>query len=914
MVARLLLVALARRLSGIKGAANRELHMNGFSCLSDQARRLWAKSGEGFGHGVLAHLLDVAAVAERMLEHEPESSLDWAAQHLGVHREHVTRWIACLIGLHDFGKAIPGFQDKWAEGRQADEALGLTFPARSLSVTDHACASAALLWEHLPRQGIEHLLWIRHVLQAISAHHGYNFSQSEFNRAKPPFEPPAWSAARKEIFTAYWAVMAPQGSPHIEALSLPAVQWLAGLTSVADWIGSNPEWFPLGERHELLAEHYADASVRADKALAAVGWSSYRPLLNESTDADQLIGRIVQRPEFSARPLQREADRLLEGVQGPALLLVEAPMGEGKTELAFLAHLRLQAANQHRGLYIALPTQATGNALFSRALTFLRSFATDAAVDVQLVHGGAMLNEQVVQLRGIYGAPGENVASSAWFSQRRRPLLSPYGVGTIDQALFAALNVKHHFVRLWGLSNRVVVLDEVHAYDTYTSGLIEALLRWLKAMGSSVVLMSATLPAQRRDALLRAWGVVTEAFPEWAYPRLLLADNRGLQGATCESRPLPPIRLQAVAEDLNSLAACALERLRFGGCGALIVNTVDRAQTLYLKLKEQLGDDARLLLFHARFPADQRSEQEHEVLACFGQGGTRPEKALLIATQVAEQSLDIDFDFMVTDLAPVDLILQRAGRLHRHQRTRPEAHAEAQLFIAGLNPEHLPDLKTTAWEYVYEPYILGRTWALLSRESELHLPQDIDRLVQAVYGDDELPAGITEADRSFIDDEAYGGHLGKRQTERMMALNVAIDPEAEPHNAYLQKCRGYADGEEGLGLPNYTRLGDESISLIPVHEVDGGWSLTPGGVAFDLAQPLPDGLAKKLYARQLKTSRKALLKHCQAEETPRAFAEHPLLRHLKPLRLSDGCLQIGPLTVRLDNELGLLYRKGEGRV
>ena len=884
-----------------------------FSSLSDCARRLWAKSGDGFGHGVLAHLLDVAAVAESIFQHEPESSLDWAAQALGVRREHVARWIACLIGLHDFGKAIPGFQDKWPEGRQADEALGLEFPARSLSVTDHACASAALLWEHLPRQGIEHLLWMRHVLQAISAHHGYNFSQSEFNRAKPPFEPPAWGAARKEIFDAYWAVLAPQGQPQTEALSLPAVQWLAGLTSVADWIGSNPEWLPLGERHDLLAEHYADARVRADKALIAVGWSHFRPLLSEPADADQLIGRIVQRPEFRARPLQREADRLLDGVLGPALLLVEAPMGEGKTELAFLAHLRLQAANRHRGLYVALPTQATGNALFSRALTFLRSFVGEAAMDVQLVHGGAMLNEQVVELRGIYGAPGESVASSAWFSQRRRPLLSPYGVGTVDQALFAALNVKHHFVRLWGLGNRVVVLDEVHAYDTYTSGLIEALLRWLKAMGSSVVLMSATLPAQRRDALLRAWGVGNQAIPELPYPRLLLADERGLQGATCESRPLPPIRLQAVAEDLDSLAACALERLQFGGCGALIVNTVDRAQTLCLKLKEQLGNDTRLLLFHARFPADQRSEQEQEVLTSFGQGGTRPEKALLIATQVAEQSLDIDFDFMLTDLAPVDLILQRAGRLHRHQRTRPAAHAEALLFVAGLAPEHLPELKTTAWEYVYEPYILGRTWALLSRESELQLPRDIDRLVQAVYGDVELPADLAEADRSYIEDEAYGGHLGKYQTEKMMALNVAIDPEAEPQSAYLQKCRGYEDGEEGLGLPNYTRLGDESITLVPVHEVAGGWSLTPGGVAFDPAQSLSDALAKQLYARQLKTSRKGLIKHCQAEETPRSFAEHPLLRHLKPLPLTDGCLQIGQLRVCLDNELGLLYQKGEGK-
>lgn len=883
--------------------------MKGFADLSEQARCLWAKSGDGFGHGVLAHLLDVAAVAERMLAHEPPSTLDWAAQVLGLEREHVARWVACLVGLHDFGKAIPGFQDKWLEGRQADEALGLAFPDRALGVTDHACASAALLWEHLPGQGIGHLLWIRHVLQAISAHHGYNFNQSEFNRAKPAFEPRAWGEARRQIFAAYWAVLAPQGVPQIEALSQPTVQWLAGLTSVADWVGSNPEWFPLGERHALLAEHHADACVRADQALRQIGWRAFQPLLTVPATADHLIARIVQRPELTARPLQAQTDLLLDGVQGPALLLVEAPMGEGKTELAFLAHLRLQAANQHRGLYVALPTQATGNALFNRALTFLHSFSGDMALDVQLVHGGAGLNEQVLALRSIYGAEGESVSSSAWFSQRRRPLLSPYGVGTVDQALFATLNVKHHFVRLWGLSNRVVVLDEVHAYDTYTSGLIGALLRWLKAMGSSVVLMSATLPAPRRDALLRAWGVAPESAPELSYPRLLLADDRGLKGDTCESRPLPPINLQAVAEDIDSLATKACELVQQGGCGALIVNTVDRAQSLYLKLKTELGDEVPLLLFHARFPANQRSEQEQAVLARFGQGGARPTKALLIATQVAEQSLDIDFDFMLTDLAPVDLILQRAGRLHRHKPERPEAHRQATLYVAGLAPEALPDLKSTAWEYVYEPYILGRTWALLSREQELHLPQDIDRLVQVVYDSEDLPADLAEVDRAFIEDEAYGSHLGKRQTERMMARNVAIDPEAEPQSAYTQKNRGYEEGEEGLGLPNYTRLGADSVTLIPVHQVPGGWSLTPNGEAFDPDQLLSNALAKQLHARQLKTSRAALVKHAQALESRRSFSEHPLLRHLKPLVLTDGCLQIGRLTVRLDDELGLVYQR-----
>lgn len=381
--------------------------MNNFSCLSERARKLWAKSSDDGGHGLLAHLLDVAAAAEVILEREPDSTIDWAAQAFGLERDQASRWVACLVGLHDFGKAIPGFQTKWLAGRMATEALGLDFPTRSLSVTDHACASAALLGECLAQREIAPPQWIRHALQSISAHHGYNFSQTEINRGKPAREPSAWSDARREILEAYWRTLAPQGRSHVDALSMPAVQWLAGLTSVADWIGSNTAWFPMGERHEVLAEHHADAMRLARKALDAVGWPRYTALHGDTSGTDELIARIVQRPGLRARPLQREADRLLVDIQGPALLLVEAPMGEGKTELAFLAHLRLQAANRHRGLYVALPTQATGNALFQRALTFLRSFAGDDRIDMQLVHGGAMLNEQVIRLRGIHGAQGQ---------------------------------------------------------------------------------------------------------------------------------------------------------------------------------------------------------------------------------------------------------------------------------------------------------------------------------------------------------------------------------------------------------------------------------------------------------------------------------------------------------------------------
>ncbi|MHB8820562.1 MAG: CRISPR-associated helicase Cas3' [Pseudomonadaceae bacterium] len=881
-----------------------------YSELSAPARAIWAKSGERGGHGLLAHLLDVAAMAETLLAFEPASTRIWLAKQSGLEVSQVGRWVAALAGLHDFGKAIPGFQAKWPEGMQADLAQGLAFPASACARDRHDLATAALLDRALHGLTEAEAGWLRHVVQAVSAHHGYHFLPAEMDQGKPLNEPADWAQAREDILSGYWQTLAPEGSPVLDELSLAAVNWLAGLTSTADWIASNPEWFALGERgFDALGDYHRNACELAQVALRQIGWHRYRPLLRQASDTDGLLARIVGRPGLTARPLQHAGDQLLREVRGPALLLVEAPMGEGKTELAFLAHLRLQAANDHRGLYVALPTQATGNALFQRALTFLEQFA-DGPLDVQLVHGGAAMNEDVLHLCGIDHSRQESLSASAWFSQRKRPLLSPYGVGTVDQALFAALNVKHHFVRLWGLGNRVVVLDEVHAYDTYTSGLIAALLRWLRALGCSVVLMSATLPLARRAELLRAWGVAETEVPELAYPRLLLADERGVRGEQFGARPLAPIRLAGLDESLDTLAEQAIDLLEHGGCGALIVNTVDRAQKLYAVLHQRLGEQVPLLLFHARFPADQRAERERQVLAAFGEQGERPPRALMIATQVAEQSLDIDFDFMLSDLAPVDLLLQRAGRLHRHVRERPVRHVEACLWVAGLWADDLPELKETAWGYVYDAYILLRTWALLRHESRLVLPSDIDRLVQAVYGDEPLPADLEAAARERIEIESYGEYLARIQKERRESFTIAIDPAEEPQRAYNGKPRGSEEGE-GVGLENKTRLGAESITLIPLEVVEGGWCVQLGESAFAPDRPLTDALTRRLYNRQLKLSRTAVVKRLKCDQLPAAF-EHPLLRNCYPLPLQQGRYAQDGLRLRLDDLLGLVYEPADG--
>ncbi|MBK1643781.1 CRISPR-associated helicase/endonuclease Cas3 [Thiocapsa imhoffii] len=877
-----------------------------FSELGNCARRVWAKSGDPIGHGLLAHMLDVAAVVEAILDRESAATLAWAARAFGLPPGEVRQWLAAIIGLHDFGKAIPGFQSKWPEGQRTVELAGLIFKPVSFGIQRHDIASAALLRRLLPTLFLK-TGWISAVTKAVGAHHGYIPRTLEIRDGMPRNEVGEWSETRAEILRVYWETLQPGDGPALDELSLPAVAWLAGLTSVADWIGSNTDWFPLGERADLLSEHSAKARALADIALDAIGWPGHRPLLRRETDTDTLIQLILGQPEYpvTARPLQQAADRLLSLADGPTLIIVEAPMGEGKTELALLAHLRLQARNAHRGLYLALPTQATGNAMFDRALAFLRRLTSEIRIDIQLVHGSAALDERIHRLRGIDASNAESIASSAWFSQHKRALLSPYGVGTIDQALFATLNVKHHFVRLWGLANRVVVLDEIHAYDTYTSGLIEALLRWLKPLGCSVILMSATLPVQRRDALLNAWGATN--CPEIPYPRILMVRDNETLGEHVDCRHLEPIQISGTAEDLETLAHEALICLAGSGCGLILVNTVQRAQDLYRLLRERAPDPSTILLFHARFPADERAALEREVVKRFGPGPAehRPSHCLLIATQVAEQSLDLDFDFMLSDLAPVDLLLQRAGRLHRHQRNRPTAHAAPHLRIAGLLAERPPELTETAWGFVYDPYVLYCTWAVLLHKPSWQLPEDIDRLVQAVYTGDPF---AEEARPDFMAtlNRALGDHYAEIQNQRLQAQHAAIDAEAEPQTAYDGHPRGKEE-QDGEGIPLVTRLGEDSLPTIPVLSTDAGWHLHPDDPPFDPNTAPDDDLARRLVARQVRLSRKSIVHALLKLPLPRGFDEHPLLRHLRPLPLVGGVAEIGGLLVRLDPELGIVY-------
>lgn len=885
---------------------------------NDAIFNFWAKTDketEERWHPLVLHLLDVAACADAILAREPESTRQRIAAVLGLPWSNARPWLLLLIACHDLGKGCPGFQSKWKN------LSGLDAGPNPDTTINHAFVSQVEL-----RSLLIDLGWSEETADlaadAVGCHHGERVSpvvlqDIEGNPFRRTLGKHEWHRARQAIFDALIDTFVPGKPPTKPTLSGPDFMLIAGLTSFADWIGSNEVFFPFGTREDCddLARWFeARRKNRAEYALDQMGWFPRLPLVQHPRSFDAVFG-------LTPRPLQQAMVDALDTIDRPVILLVEAPMGEGKTEAALYAHLELQRRLGHRGLYVALPTKATGNAMFRRVLKFLRNQRYDRPLDLQLLHGGALLNDDYQRLKpdSIYDATkGGAVRAGEWFTHKKRALLSEYGVGTIDQALLTILPVRHQFVRLWGLANRVVVFDEIHAYDAYTGTLLLHLLRWLLAMGSSVVLLSATLPPQIRRQLAELTGVQAPT-QEAAYPRLSVYQTgcavRQIKFSADPERRLR-LTIEPVAADLPTIKVALDKKLAQGAYVLALLNTVQRAQQLYQdygvgepllidgeRAGKRLADGTDIYLFHARFPAGQRQRREDAVLKVFGpptkgENGARSGRKILIATQVAEQSLDLDFDLIATDLAPIDLLLQRAGRLWRHRRdTRPLA--EPVLIVAGLADPPPSFDKPLWWNKVYHENVLLRTHSLLRGKATLQLPDEIDSLVAAVYEekvqvDESLE---TRLDRAMQD--ALGTDYAKIGAANQIIIGLPDDASWKTGARFTL----YDDDEPGVhtSLKVKTRLGEDSVVVIPLWEGDG----------YDVATTTEFTQAKTWFLRAMSLSRKGVVKRLQAKGVPESWRQSALLRNAYPLELDAEARWIEDPSIQLSDELGLIYHDKE---
>lgn len=884
-------------------------------------RFLWAKSAtEGPGHSLLGHLLDVGLAAERLLgDIRAVRALHAFAGDLGLGFEDAKRLVLILIALHDLGKAIPPFQAKWAPGAP-EEAF-----VRVVADIPHGRAGAILLNVWLRELGTSRKV-ARALAHAVGVHHGVLFDagfdkEMSYDPRSLGEEPGPWPRWRTQLCDDVIAAFGPM--PLVDGQrAYPRAKswaWLAGLTTVADWIGSGlPHRPPVDEVQTYLRDRRRDL----DAYWKEIGWP-------EDSDWWQAPGRPEQiaswfstqdRP-FSPRALQRAMQEALGEVaeaDQSTLWIVEAPMGEGKTEAAFFSMVR---SGQARGAYIALPTQATSDALHARLEAFVRRHQR-RPVEIALAHGGA-------RFRPAHGGPtdrqgpvsvengdrdvptdaeGEEAEAvrSLWFSSGRRELLAELGVGTGDQALLSVLPARHHFVRLLALGGKTVVFDEVHAYEAYTEGLIVELVRWLAAMRSTVVLMSATLPEETRQKLAAAYqegaGLPIGELPAATYPRVTSVGPKGIHVREFEGERPQSIALRPVSHSVDELGPLLLDLVGRGGAVGAVVNQVARAQALYAWCSDKGAD---VLLLHGRFPLAQRKEREAELLRRFGARSEGERRGLVIATQVVEQSLDVDFDVLVSDLAPVDLLLQRAGRLHRHDREARGGHGAPVLYVAGLGSSLADGPEAEALATVYHPHLLWRSWAILAEAKTIELPQDIDAWVQHVYGQGEMQplAPFTQQ----VEAEAHAYEV-RRQTAVLSALQWTV---AKPFDAAIEAWTfGASDDEERKpGLVRApTRLGEPSVTVVPVIRRGRRWHLPSedGSVAIDGGQGAATW-ALRAIGHQMRVGRKSLLQKLLSAPRPAWWVKQKSLRFMVPLELTEEGRATVDSGVLLDPELGLVY-------
>jgi len=749
--------------------------------------RFWAKTlpdGQP-GISVRDHCLNVGCVADALLNLLPPAM-----------RALLPRGAATLAALHDVGKISPGFQQKCPAWMALNK-----FPTQ-VAETDHAKVSQWFLQQWFCKDARKLKRW----LMAVGAHHGQSKgpwikdARGGGIALNGPVGDPSWQETREKLAAGIVAFFGMSNREDLLPLGAPpndsVLAMFAGLIAVADWIGSD-EWFfsPLREKSALQSLERRNCSR---KAVAAVGITA-TPTARTSQFTD------LFHPLHSANALQTLAG---ERCKHPGLWIIEAPMGCGKTEAALLAASRAIATGDARGLYFALPTQTTSNRIHERVGAWLNRLLLNSST-LRLAHGASWLEEdQTLVVRPAFQHHSsedlkiENPwAARSWFSSARRALLAPFGVGTVDQALLGVVAAKHFFVRLFGLAGKVVVLDEVHTYDLYTGTLLDLLVEQLVQLRCTVIVLSATLTRNRREQLIAAArkgcaGNLTEdsktpLTASSAYPLLsgVAADGTVLELPVTETvTPKPVIRLRCEEIPFEQAAQACVEHAETGEVVLWIRNTVDGAQRSLDAVRCVARDGGpETALLHSRFPWFRRDELESTWLARLGKtASNRPQGAVVVATQVVEQSVDIDADFLLTDLAPTDMLLQRLGRLWRHERpSRPNLVAGPEVWIHAPNCESLHEVadiksKLKGLAPPYAAYVLlrsAREWQRYATGGSIHLPDDIREILESTYAlwPDEPAAWVTL--RKEMEKRADNLFGKARQASNTWALPVLADDE-----------------------------------------------------------------------------------------------------------------------------------------
>lgn len=775
--------------------------------------RYWGKAeprlaeGGGFRyHPLPFHGLDVAAVGYTLLR-EDETLRRRLSTAFCLPEHALFTLLPFLLALHDIGKFSEEFQGlvpdlfRTLRGRETVQPFrirhdSLGFLLWNESLLEHMWENNFFLMEY-DKGSAPIFRRFSQVLEtwggAVSGHHGepprvrarngMPLSLKHHFRMEEMTDAFIYVAELKMLFLA-----GENGGGHLDRIlsvegraEARRSSWLlAGFSVLCDWLGSGDK-FSYVEEPMRLTEYWENHALKqADEAVRASGILPARP--------SHRTGMPVLFPEITVpSPLQEYASSVTIA-SGPQLILLEDATGSGKTEAALTLAHRLMKKELADGIFIALPTMATANAMYGRlAKAYRRMFENPDSASLVLSHSARHLSASFLSsIIGRNYRPGPITRSeeetceaqcTAWLADsRKKATLADVGVGTLDQALLGVLPSRHQALRLLGLSRKVLVVDEVHAYDPYMLRLLQSLLRFHSALGGSAILLSATLPKSIRQDLVKSYrnGMGGEPLPpeSMAYPLATMASAVEVVETPLESRAGigQEVRIEFLYTDKEVLPVL-VSAAESGKCACWIRNTVADAIDGYRRLQEA-GISEGLLLFHARFAMGDRLEREETVSRMFGKGSAATDRRgkILIATQVVEQSLDLDFDVMVSDLAPVDLLVQRAGRLHRHLRDE-EGNTRAEGSGAGdgrgpailylLSPLFQEDPAPSWYSSVFPRAAKvypnhGQLWrtARLLRDAEgWRMPRDARKLIESVYGDAdalETPEGLCRKENEAL--------------------------------------------------------------------------------------------------------------------------------------------------------------------
>lgn len=699
-------------------------------------------------NSLLAHLLAVAASAQTLFSHQV---LIGRWKSAGFQSSDL---LVLIAALHDLGKVDRQFQraighPEYQETPAGNWRHGVDGFEEYARLTAHFLLKKSNITDNFTKN-----LFVC-LLHAACAHHGnypaslctndvLNEQLEEDN--KGDYEE---VRALRELVELLCKILTPSLERTLpEIISNAFVHWFAGWVVVADWIGSDSEVFqPItSDKLQTLSVHELKSLYQQYLVCARNRIESIGILKNGRCDQADKVPETLKK-KFVLNPMQQWA------VETPLkekrfIAICEVPMGAGKTEFAELVAARLISDGIVQGLAFALPTQGSANQIFERIETDLALPIFEQAAN--LVHGNVRWLRETEQSEEDEGNRSQEDLHEWLIDNNKKAFLAPVSIVTVDQMELAVLNSRHSFLRAASLSRHLVVIDEVHAYDAYMSQVLDRLLEFLGEMETPVVLLSATLPRAARDRFLSAYLGNNQSGGDCSYPRITVGSGSNPP----KSIPLPAQKAPIPELAVTSLLDCdvtrtVLDLAREGGCLCLLCNTVQSAQERYQALEDALsqGDASiRLIQFHARFTNGDRKKKEEEITRLFGKSSKSTDRGglILVATQVVEQSLDLDFDHLITELAPVDLLLQRAGRLHRHDRGKRRCKPKLQVILPS--EVELDDIENQALWYkttqlIYShPDVLNRTYKWANETPILKLPKDIGASVDEIYSDlEELP-------------------------------------------------------------------------------------------------------------------------------------------------------------------------------